>query len=449
MKKTTASVGPGEAVPSDPRHSRSAALYEQARKVMPGGVSSNYRLGQLPFPLIWKRGNGAYLWDADDNRYIDHALGSGSVILGHAHPEVTSAIRTTLDDGQLFAGQTAAEVALASELCELIPCAEMVRFGLSGSDAVHTAIRLCRVATGRKKLIKFEGHYHGWFDNIAVSVMPPAGPPEAPETVPYSEGLPGGTLTDVVVLPWNDADTLARCFATIGDEIAGVILEPIPCNTIVCLPKPGFLERVRELCTRHRAILVFDEVVTGFRAALGGAQARFGVTPDLAAFGKALGNGIPISCVAGRADLMQLIVERGMMHAGTHNGNPISIAAARATLSVLRRDNGAVYRQMDELGSFLIEGIRAAARDAKVPLHVLGIAPMFQMLLVDGPAPDGLRDGLARVQGEASFGLGGRMQQHGVRLLMMNWVMSASHTRDDAEAALAAVQRVLAEIRAG
>ena len=437
--------------PIDPRYAKSAELQEQARLVLPGGVSSNARVHQVPFPLIWARGQGAHLWDADGNRYVDHILGNGAVILGHADPAVNAAVAGTLADGQLYAGSHAGEAALAREICQMVPCAEMVTFGLSGSDAVHSSLRLARAATRRPKVIKFEGHYHGWYDNVAASVLPVGGPPEAPWAVPTSQGLPPGALADLVIVPWNDPDALTRVFEARASEIAAVILEPIPFNLLLSWPLPGMLERVRELCTQHGAILVFDEVVTGFRVAAGGAQALFGVTPDLATFGKALANGIAISALAGRRDLMSLIPGGGFIHAGTHNGNPLSVAAARATLAELARDGGAVYARMNELGGVLMEGLKAAARDAGMPLQLPGCGPMFETLFVDGPTIISMRDALSRpnmnVPLQTRFGA--RMLDRGVRLMRDRWLLSAAHTRDDVDAALAAARETMAELRPG
>lgn len=434
--------------PIDPRYAKSAELQEQAKRVLPGGVSSNARALQLPFPLIWSRAQGAHLWDADGNRYVDHALGNGAVILGHAHPGVNAAAAATLPDGQLYAGSHAGEAGLAREICEMVPCAEMVTFGLSGSDAVHTALRVARAATKRAKVVKFEGHYHGWYDNVAASVFPVGGPPEAPVAVPISQGLPPGALADLVIVQWNQPEALDRVFEAAGSQIAAVILEPVPFNLLCSWPVAGMLERARELCTRHGAILIFDEVVSGFRIAAGGAQALFGVTPDLATFGKALANGFPISAVAGRRDLMSLIPGGGFIHAGTHNGNPLTVAAARATLAELRRDGGAVYGRMNELGGVLMEGLRAAARDLGMPLQLPGAGTMFETLFVDGPPVVNMRAGLGlNIPLQGRFGL--RMQDRGVRLMRDRWLLSAAHTRDDVELVLAAARETMAELRAG
>jgi glutamate-1-semialdehyde 2,1-aminomutase len=436
------------AEPIDPRYAKSAELQEQARLVLPGGVSSNARVHQTPFPLIWTRSHGPHLWDADGNRYVDHTLGNGSVILGHAHAGVNAAAAATLPDGQLYAGSHASESALAREICQMVPCAEMVTFGLSGSDAVHTALRVARAATKRPKVVKFEGHYHGWYDNVAASVLPIGGPPEAPIAMPISQGLPPGALADLVIVQWNEPDALTRAFEAAGGEIAAVLLEPVPFNLLLSCPVPGMLERARELCTRHGAILIFDEVVSGFRIGPGGAQAHYGVTPDLATFGKALANGFAISAVAGRRDLMSVIPGGGFIHAGTHNGNPLSVAAARATLAELRRDGGAVYRAMDEIGGLLMEGLRAAAHDAGMPLQLPGFAGMFETLFVDGPPVANMRAAL-RLNLPLQARFGARMQDRGVRLMRDRWLLSASHTRDEVDAALAAARETMAELRAG
>jgi hypothetical protein len=273
-------------------YARSIALHEEAQEALAGGVNSNFRLGSHPVPLFFTRGAGAHLWDVDGNEYIDYVLGMGPNILGHAPPDVVEAVAETLSRGNLFAGQHEDEVALARLVQQTVPCAELVRFGLSGSEMDQAAIRLARAATGRKKIVKFEGHYHGWFDTVLVSTAPPlaeAGPEEAPSPHFPSAGQSRAAAADIAILPWNNLDILTHYVEAHADEIAGILMEPILINTCVIVPRPGYLEGVRALCDRHGIVLIFDEVITGFRVALGGAQARLGVTPDLAVFAKAIG----------------------------------------------------------------------------------------------------------------------------------------------------------------
>ena len=275
---------------------RSRELYEEAKACAPGGVHSNVRLGMKPFPLFFKNARGARLWDLDGNEYIDYALGMGPVILGHAHAEVNQAVSRCLADGQLYAGQHEDEIRVAQRICEMVPCAEMVRLSLSGSEAVQAALRLAHAATGRRKIIKFEGHYHGWFDNVDVSVHPGAkemGPANQPNAVSESLGQLSTSFSSVIPLPWNDLAVFAEAIEREKDNIAAVITEPIMCNTSVILPRPGFLEGVREICSKHGIVLIFDEVVTGFRIGPGGAGEFLSVVPDLAILRKPWEMAIP------------------------------------------------------------------------------------------------------------------------------------------------------------
>ncbi len=299
----------------------SRQLIAEASQSLPGGVNSNYRLGIAPTPLVFERGEGPYLYDADGNRLIDYYLGMGPMILGHNPAPVLEAVEKQLGSGILYAGQSRIEQEAARMVCEMVPCAERVRFSCAGSEVVQAVIRLARAATQRSVIIKFEGHYHGWMDNILWSIAPTAeeyGPEEAPNAVPASAGqdLQAGLYTEI--LPWNNLDLLEKRLER-GD-VAGVIMEPAMCNTSTVFPGDGYLEGVRRACTETGTVLIFDEVITGFRVAPGGAQAHFGVTPDLATFGKAIASGFPVSCFAGRADLMELFASGDVMHGGTFNG---------------------------------------------------------------------------------------------------------------------------------
>ena len=322
---------------------RSRQQMVEARKVLAGGVSSNFRLGISPTPLVISHGEGPYVIDVDGNRLIDYYLGMGPMILGHNPAVVIDAAKAQLGKGILFAGQTEVEFEAARLVCSLVPCAERVRFGSSGTEVIQAAMRLARAATGRKTIVKFEGHYHGWLDNVQWSVAPTAhtcGPAEQPSKVPGSAGQDLMCGEHISVLQWNDSRRLEERLAK-GD-VAGVLMEPAMCNTSAIRPRNGYLEAVRKACTNAGTVLIFDEVITGFRLSAGGAQQLFGVTPDLATFGKAIANGFPVAALAGRADLMDMFVSNGVLHGGTYNGHPTCMAAAVATLREL--ETGKVYR---------------------------------------------------------------------------------------------------------
>ncbi|MGQ0604680.1 MAG: aspartate aminotransferase family protein [Anaerolineales bacterium] len=418
------------------RYQRSAALYAEAKAYLAGGVSSTFRLGGTPAPLTFQRGHGARLIDVDENEYVDYALGMGPAILGHAPEAVTRAVAETLSQGQLYAGQHPAEYALARKFCELAPCAERVRFGSSGSEAVQAALRLARAYTGRSKIVRFEGHYHGWLDNIAAG---PALDNDA-HPIPISAGQPASALSELYLLPWNDLNVFRRFVSAHADEIAGVIMEPILCNTGVIVPRPGYLEGVRELCQRFNLVLIFDEVITGFRVGLAGAQGLLGVTPDLAVFAKALGAGYPISAVAGRAEIMETA---NVLHGGSYNANVVSSVAALTTLEVLSANDGAAYQAMTQMGEQLIAGIRDIAQRTGARLKVQGVGTVFntaftdQAEIVDWRAYQGC-DAAALAKFVRT------LQDHGVYVTRRGtWFLSTAHTAADVTLTLRAIENAL------
>ncbi len=400
-----------------------------ASALVPGGVNSNFRLGISPTPLVIERGEGPYLHDADGNRLIDYYLGMGPMILGHNPKPVIDAIKAQLEFGLLFAAQSEIEYEAAALVKELVPCAELVRFNCSGSEAVQAALRLARAATGRSSIVKFEGHYHGWFDNVVWSVAPPAdsvGERDAPAHLAGSAGQDpnAGIATDVLV--WNDLDRLEKRLKR-GD-VAGVIMEPIMCNTSAILPKDGYLEGVRRICSETGTILIFDEVITGFRVAPGGAQQLTGVTPDLAVFGKAIANGLPVAAIAGRADLMNMMVTHKVMHGGTYNAHPLGMAATVATLSALR--GGEVHARVNAAGGRLMAGFERILRDRQVAGRVQGLPAIFHVSLGRREPIVDYRDQLTTDKA-AYVRLTTALLGHGVRALERGaWFLSDAH--DDA-----------------
>lgn len=436
------------------RYLRSRDLYERSKKSLAGGVSSSIRAGDKPFPLFFDRGSGSRIVDADNNEYIDYVLGRGPLILGHSHTEVLKAVRQQLSRGQIFAGQHELEIRASETIQRIVPCAELVRYSNSGSEAVHAALRLARAFTGRQKVIKFEGHYHGWLDNILFSFDPSpeaAGPPESPFTVPESSGQPQCDKTNMIVLPWNNVEALEKTVAQLGSEIAAIIMEPVMCNSGVSMPQAGYLASVRGICDRHGIVLIFDEVITGFRLSLRGAQGYFGVTPDLAIFGKAMASGFPLGCLAGRRHVMQLIAEGKVVHSGTFNSNPVTMAAALKTLELLEKDEGAILKKLQNSGQHLIEGIRSAAKDRHIPLVVQGHGSIFfvgfqaehngnQMVISD------YRQTLATNQ-KLYERFVCAMLDKGVRLIPGGkWFLSGAHTEEDIERTVRAVGCCFAEL---
>jgi glutamate-1-semialdehyde 2,1-aminomutase len=290
-----------EIIPEESQH-----WFERAQRVMAGGISSSARSthsGRYPFPLYIDRGLGSRIWDVDQNEFIDYLLGYGSAILGHAEDKMVEALRNRVEMGTMFGTCNPIEVQLSEQICRMVPCAELVRFANSGSEAICGAIRGARGYTGKNKILKFEGHYHGWVDVLAVSNRPGVdemGPLEAPNNPAHSQGIPQNVVDDVIICPWNEPEILRGLLDRHQGELAAVIAEPIVANNACIMPRPGYLEVLREECTRRGIILIYDEIVTGFRIAPGGAQEIFGVQPDLAVFSKAIGGGLPISAFAGR-----------------------------------------------------------------------------------------------------------------------------------------------------
>ncbi len=420
--------------PPDCDFTESRRRIEEASQWLPGGVSSNFRLGISPTPLVFERAEGACLFDADGNKLIDYYLGMGPMILGHTPPEVVEAARQQLARGILYGGQSAIEAEAARLVCEMVPCAERVRFNSSGSEAVQTALRLARAATGRRTVVKFEGHYHGWFDNMLWSVAPPPG---ANAPVAGSLGQLEASGADIVALPWNDLDAIRKRLQQ-GD-VAAVIMEPAMCNAGAVPPLPGYLEGVREACTRTGSVLVFDEVITGFRLAPGGAQQRFGVTPDLATFAKAIANGFPVAAVAGRADLMDFCTA-GVVHGGTYNGQAVAMAACVATLQRLRQPG--VYDLMEQRGARLMQGIAAALAGAGIPAVVTGFPQIFHVAFgLTEPARNWTD--LARMDRTRYVAFTTALLRRGVRALERGaWFMSTEHDDAVIDATLDAVVHV-------
>lgn len=342
----------------------SADLNERARRVIPGGVTSISRAGGLPHPVYFERGEGPYLWDVDGNRYVDFVLGYGPLIFGHAPGLIVEAITRQAARGTMFGAQHRLEVEAAELISSVVPGAEQVILSGSGTEAVMVALRIARAATGRPLVVKFEGHYHGWSDGAFVSVAyrpALAGPPERPASVPGTYGLPSAGAADVLVAPWNDLGALGALFAENGERIAAVIAEPLMVNGGVIPPQPGFLEGMRRITTEHGSLLIYDEVITGFRLALGGAQEYYGVGADLAVFAKAIAGGVAMSAVTGPRAILEGVGEGRPAHHGTFNGNSLAAAAAIATIGYLVENREWVYPRLHGLMARLAEGLGRSA----------------------------------------------------------------------------------------
>ena len=360
----------------------SHALFSRAQALMPGGVNSPVRafksVGGEPFFV--RRAEGAYLVDVDGNRYIDFVGSWGPMIVGHNHPAVLDAVVHTARDGLSFGAPNPLEVTMAETLTRLVPGCEMVRMVNSGTEATLSAIRLARGATGRSRIVKFEGCYHGHGDSFLVK----AGSGALTFGVPTSPGVPKALADLTLTLPYNDFDAATALFDSCGGDIAGLIVEPVVGNANCLPPRDGYLQHLRQLCTRHGTLLIFDEVMTGFRVALGGAQQRYGVTADLVTFGKVIGGGMPVGAYAGRRDLMQQVAPSGPIYqAGTLSGNPVAMAAGLAMLELVQAPG--FYDALERQTHALCDGLEAAGRDAGVAITTNRVCGMFGLFFSDEP----------------------------------------------------------------
>ncbi len=364
---------------------KSQQLFERAQQLMPGGVNSPVRafraVGGTPFFVA--KGEGCYLWDVDGNRYVDFVCSWGPLILGHAHPEVVAAVKAAVERGTTYGAPTELEVRLAEKIQQAFPTMELVRLVNSGTEATMSAIRVARGFTKRAKIVKFEGCYHGHADYLLVK----AGSGATTFGIPDSDGVPESFSQDTIVLPYNNVDAFTETMDRIGHQIAAVIVEPVAGNMGVVLPKPEFLKALRDETEKHGAVLIFDEVITGFRVAYGGAQALYGIRPDMTCLGKIVGGGFPLAAYGGRREIMEKVAPLGPVYqAGTLSGNPVAVTAGLKTLEILERDNP--YPLLAQRTQQFVETIREAANQAGIPVQVNHIASMFTVFFTDQPVTD-------------------------------------------------------------
>ena len=421
--------------------SRSQALYKEALGLIPGGVNSPVRAfrGVGGQPLFIERAEGPYIWDADGNRYIDYVLSWGPLALGHTHPAVVEAIREQAGKGTSYGAPTALESELARLVIDMVPSVEQVRFVNSGTEATMTALRLARAFSGRDKIVKFEGCYHGHADMLLVQ----AGSGVATLGLPDSPGVPSGATADTLVAPFNDLTAVSDLFDQFPDQIAAVIIEPVGGNMGVLPPDDGFLPELRELTARHGALLIFDEVMTGFRIALGGAQELYGVLPDLTTLGKVIGGGLPVGAYGGRAELMATVAPAGPMYqAGTLSGNPLAMVAGLATLRELRQPG--IFEAMVEQSEKLGKGVAEAASKAGVPIWQNAVGSMFCTFFTGQPVNNAAS---ARSADTVAFGrYFHAMLDNGVYLAPSQFeagFMSAAHDDAVIEATIKASQQAM------
>lgn len=434
---------------------RSRELYERALEVMIEGGSSPSRgpANYGDYPLFIERGHGAFVYDVDSNFYVDWMMAYGALPLGHAHPCIVEAIREAASKGTLFAAATEIEIEVAEMIQQVVPSAERVRFANTGTEAAMAALRVARGYTGKPMFIKFEGHYHGWYDDFLANAHPH--PPVSlglrnnPIKIADSSGLNRHALDDTIVVPWNDLEAVERAIDTYRGQIAAVITEGIMGNMGVILPEPGYLEGLRDLTQDNNILLILDETVTGFRIAPGGCQEHYGITPDISTFGKALGAGLPVAAFVGRAEIMEALAWGGVLHYGTQNASRLGLYAARASLQELTRDDGAAFRHIWGIGDKLCTGLREIFRETGTKAIVQGVGPMFQIMFSEKAAIQDYRQFCASVDRVRYQKFALALFKHGVYMTpsaALHAVATVAHTEEDVTFTLEAARKALNDV---
>ena len=426
--------------------SRSQELFEQALYHIPGGVNSPVRAfrGVGGDPIFVERASGAYFYDPDGNRYIDYVGSWGPMILGHAHPAVISAVQKAVQNGLSFGAPTAIETKMANKVCELVPSMDMVRMVSSGTEATMSAIRLARGYTGRDKILKFEGCYHGHSDSLLVK----AGSGALTLGEPSSPGVPASLAEHTLTLDYNNLEQVQETFSKIGEQIACIIVEPVAGNMNCIPPVAGFLEGLREVCDQYGTVLIFDEVMTGFRVSLGGAQGYYGITPDLTTLGKVIGGGMPVGAFGGKREIMEKIAPLGPVYqAGTLSGNPVAMAAGLQTLELIATPG--FYDVLSAITEKLASGFVTQAEKAGIPLTYNQVGGMFGIFFTDAPAVENFAQATACDQ-EAFKQFFHAMLDRGVYMAPSSYeagFVSSAHSDDDITATLEAAEAAFAEIK--
>lgn len=426
--------------------SKSETLFQQAKQLIPGGVNSPVRaFGSVGgTPRFVERGDGPYFWDVDGNRYIDYVQSWGPLILGHSHPRVVKALQEAVARGTSYGAPTQIENELAELVIELVPSVEMIRFVNSGTEATMSALRLARAVTGRDKIIKFAGCYHGHADMLLVQ----AGSGVATLGLPDSPGVPAGTAANTISVPYNDLEAVKEAFASAPDEIAGVIVEPIAANMGFVLPEPNYLAGLQQICRENGALFILDEVMTGFRASLNGAQGLWNLDPDITCLGKVIGGGLPVGAYGGKREIMEHVAPAGSMYqAGTLSGNPLAMTSGLVTLQILTEDG--VFDEIVGKATALTDGIKAVAEQSNVPVQVGHVGAMFGVYFLK--SADGRITDYGSAKHHADTGRYGvffhKMLEQGVYFAPSQFeavFMSHVHSDEDIQDTLSAIERTFA-----
>ena len=427
-------------------YKKSEKKFIEAKKYLAGGVSSHFRLIFNPVPLTYKNAKGSKITDIDDNEYIDYALAAGPMILGHAPTKVLDAVRDSLEEGQLYYGQHEREIILAKKIIEIIPSAERVRFASSGSEAIHASIRVSRAYSKKNLIIKFDGQYHGWFDNQFISINPLDN--RKKEYNSYGANLESigqslGAAEDVLSIPWNNIKIFKKTIDNYKNKIAAIIMEPVMCNTCVITPQNNYLEEVRQICTDNNIILIFDEVITGFRISLGGAQEFFNVIPDISIFAKGIASGFSISCIVGKKEIMELFDINKVVHGGTYNSSVVNTAAALGTIKIFEKENPQIFSSMDNYRKDLTSELLLISKKNNININIQGIGSIFHLSFTNKSILNNYAD-YQETNTEKLHHFVKIMQDNKIRITGRGtWFISSSHSKKDFDETVVSFEKTI------
>ena len=429
------------------KFNKSKELYSKAKELVPGGVSSSIRQTEWPVPLFFDKAHGSKMWDVDGNEFIDYVMGMGPNIFGHAPEFVTQSVYEDMQNGYCLTGQTVKENEMSEFIKKTIPFNRKVRYASSGTEIVQVALRLARSFTNKNKFLKFEGHYHGWMDSVLYNSHPDISNEENIfNPVPESGGISHGTSNEVIIAPWNDVEALENILKDNHKEISSIITEPILWNTNVILPEDGYLEKLRLLCDKYNILLIFDEVGTGFRVALGGAQEIYGIEPDLSTYAKSMAAGFPIAMLAGKPEIMDFLSNGKVVHGGSFNTNVMSVSASHATLNYLL-NNKDFYKNLNRNGEALIKGLKEVALNNGIDILIQGLGSVFYLSFTSVKSIKNYREHALNIDFNKYKEFAKLMLINGVRLSQNGrWHMSSSHSEEDIEKTIYAANLSFAEL---
>ena len=429
------------------KFNKSKELYSKAKELVPGGVSSSIRQTEWPVPLFFDKAHGSKMWDVDGNEFIDYVMGMGPNIFGHAPEFVTQSVYEDMQNGYCLTGQTVKENEMSEFIKKTIPFNRKVRYASSGTEIVQVALRLARSFTNKNKFLKFEGHYHGWMDSVLYNSHPDISNEENIfNPVPESGGISHGTSQEVIIAPWNDVEALENILKDNHKEISSIITEPILWNTNVILPEDGYLKKLRLLCDKYNILLIFDEVGTGFRVALGGAQEIYGIEPDLSTYAKSMAAGFPIAMLAGKPEIMDFLSNGKVVHGGSFNTNVMSVSASHATLNYLL-NNKDFYKNLNRNGEALIKGLKEVASKNGIDILIQGLGSVFYLSFTSVKSIKNYREHALNIDFNKYKEFAKLMLINGVRLSQNGrWHMSSSHSEEDIEKTIYAANLSFAEL---